>query len=261
MDQLKNFDLNNIDLNNIDLRNIDLSKLQVNTKGYDNVELSPEHEEMIRKVGLLIDDARTSKLLSCDEECRKNQKEQLLYNDYLQAKQTAENAPRVLEETERNFYEFSKGTTAYTKMREGELKKDAETKANSIAKQYMGQLVGVLELYKQYNTQNDYLSQVNNSVSLYHTNIKEIQDDISKSENKTELNNRMNYYTLQKEDFLSWVSSIINKIYYILAIAYGVTFIILNKKFTNFKLWGTLVWLLLFPTLFSYVFSKIKTDT
>ena len=112
MDQLKNFDLNNIDLNNIDLRNIDLSKLQVNTQGYDNVELSPEHEEMIRKVGVLIDDAKTSKLLSCDEECRKNQKEQLLYNDYLQAKQTAENAPRVLEETERNFYEFSKGTVS-----------------------------------------------------------------------------------------------------------------------------------------------------
>jgi len=254
MDILKNLNVNNIDLNNIDL-----SQLQVNTKGYENVELPTEHEELIKNVSTMIADAQTSKLLTCDSECRKNEKEKLLYNDYLEAKQNAENAPRVLEETERNFYEFQKGPAAYSKMREEELGKTAAKNANEVADRYIKQLIKTDELYKQYKTQQTYINQLDDASQLYQRNIKDVKKEITIDDNKVAIDNRMNYYTVQREDFLQWVSKLIQGLYYVLAVAYGVVFILLNKKYTDIKLWGTFIAVVLFPRLLSFAFDAIKT--
>ena len=72
----------------------------------DAPQLSDEHEELVQNVSNLIDKAIESKVLTCDAACQKNEKERLLFNDYLQAKQNSENAPRILEDTRKNFYEF-----------------------------------------------------------------------------------------------------------------------------------------------------------
>jgi lipopolysaccharide export LptBFGC system permease protein LptF len=253
MDALKNLNLNNIDLNNIDL-----SKLKVNTQGYDAVELSPEHEEMIRGVGQMIDDVQKSGVLTCDKECQRNKKEQLLYDDYLNAKQNAEQAPIVLEEAERNFYEYSKGTAQYNKLKEKEYTKDATTKANQIAKEYLVKLENTLELYKQYQTQQTYLSNMETTKSVLQQKVNTTEKEIGDYKNTRELNDRMDIYTQDKIGWSTWISKILNVVYYLLAAAFGFTFIFLNKQYTNKKLWAITIALLLYPTVSSFVFDQIK---
>lgn len=250
--------LKNLNLNNIDLNNVDLSQLKVNTKGYENVELSPEHEEMIKNTGQLIEDVRKSKILTCDKECRENQKKDLLYNDYLQARQNAENAPRILEEAERNFYEFSKGTAQYNKFKEGEYSKEATSVINKIAKQYLERLERVLELYNTYNTQKSYMQNVNEIIATYEKENQHLEKKIKHDMNVDHLNNRKSYYAIQKNDFYEWISSMLTTIYYILAASYMVVFVFINKQYTNVRLWLRCIGLLSVPLVSTYVYSKLN---
>lgn len=254
MDALKNLNLNNIDFNNLDL-----SKLKVNTQGYDGIELGPEHEEMINSVGKMIDEVKNSNLLTCDAECRRNQQEDALYNDYLNAKKNVEQAPAILEEAERNFYEYSKGTEQFNKMKEQEYTSQANRNANNIAKDYLEKLKSTLELYNQYKTQQTYLSNIDTTKSMLETKVDVTKKEISDYENSKHLNNRMDYYTREKIERSDWISNIIKIVYYLFAIAFGFTFIVLDKQYTNLKLWGVTIAFLLYPVVSLYVFDQIKT--
>ena len=253
MDQLSNLNLGNFNLNNIDL-----SKLKVNTKGYENVNLSPEHEKMINNVGQLIDDVRTSNVLKCDSECQRNEKEKLLYNDYLEAKQRVENAPQILEEAERNFYEFSKGTKAYSQLREKEFKADANANASKIVSSHNKLLEKTQNLINQYKTQQGFIDELDDAIDIYENNIASLSDKEHTEKNEQNIDNRLNYYKLQQEGTLLSINAYLRYVYYIVVLIFGAVFIIINGKFSDYRLWSKFIALFLFPTVFSFLFEQYK---
>ena len=254
MDSLKNIDLNNIDLNNIDL-----SKLKVNTKGYESVQLSDEHEAMIKKVGNFIDDARKSNALNCDAECKRNQKETLLYNDYLQAKQTAENAPQILEDSERNFYEFSKGGAWFQNMKRGETDKSAQKLVNLLKRDYVNNYEKFAQLLQQYSTQHIYSNNMEEVERTYENKLTNVERKEKDKKSNAAINNRKSFYDSQKTEMYDFFISIVKSIYYLIVAIYAVIMLLIHGEYKNKTIWGILIAMVLYPYVAYFLFEQVKS--
>lgn len=250
MDILKNFNVNQEMASD--------PTMAMNNAGADAVTMSPEHEAMLQSVGSMMDEAKKSDLLTCDSECQRERREQVLYDEYIRAQQVEETAPELLEQAERNYYEFSKGSEEYNKIREKHYEKEANTHIAKLRSQYEQKIKETSQLYNHYKTQQSYLNTTNNTKKMYREKIKETKGRIDDLNNKRNIHNRLDYYVNQKSDVAELISYVMTIIYYVLVVAFGVTFIILNNQFTNKKLWALTTVLLLLPTGFSFVFNQVK---
>ena len=246
-------DINNIDLNNIDLNNIDISKLKYNAHGYDGVQLSDEHEAIIAKTGAFIDEARNSKILTCDEECRQNEKENLLYSDYLQAKQTAANAPEILEESEKNFYTFSKGGLWYQNMIEQKKEDEADKLINRLYKKYKIKSNEFGVLLNKYKDQKIYGSHINDLAVSYTSRLDNVRKNIRDKTNKTNVANRKTYYEQQNKEGIINLNTILSYIYVLVVGLYIIFLLILKKQYKNPTLLGIGAGLILYPYMMPYI--------
>ena len=242
---------------NVNFNNIDLSTIKNNTKGVDNVELPPEQQAMIDNVSSFVDEARKSKVLTCDAECQRTEKERLLYNDYLQAKQNAQQAPGILEETERNFYEFSEGSEAYEKRKEKELTIQANTEVDTINKEYNIILSRTQELFDQYTSQKVYIENMDETKMSYDTKIKGLRKSIDTTTNTKNINNRMDYYISEKEQLYKTISNTLHYIFYIILSIFSLYFVVYKGQFRNWKILLIIFVGFFYHSIISFVFSEI----
>jgi hypothetical protein len=241
----------------MDLHNIDLSKLKYNSQGYEGVQLSDEHEAIIKKAGAFVDEARNSKLLTCDEECRKNEKENLLYFDYLQAKQTAENAPNMLEESEKNFYTFSKGGLWYQNMIEQKKEEEATTLVNRLYETYNNKSKEFGLLLNKYKDQKLYGSHIDELADSYTSRLDKVRKNIRNKKNKTNVANRKTYYEQQNKVSVINMNIILSYIYKLLVGFYIIFLLILKKQYKNTTLLGIAAALILYPYMMPYIIEAI----
>ena len=241
----------------MDLNNIDISKLKYNMQGYEGVNLSDEHEAIIQKAGAFIDEARNSKLLTCDEECRKNEKENLLYNDYLQAKQTATNAPKILEESEKNFYTFSKGGLWYQNMIEKKKEDEATKLISKLYEKYNIKSKEFSLLLNKYKDQKIYDSHIDDLAVNYTSRLNKIRKEIKNKTNNSNIANRKTYYEQQKKITYINMNKILSYIYKLLVGFYIIFLLILKKQYKNKTLISIGIGLILYPYVMPYIITTI----
>ena len=241
----------------MDLNNIDISKLKYNMQGYEGVNLSDEHEAIIQKAGAFIDEARNSKLLTCDEECRKNEKENLLYNDYLQAKQTATNAPKILEESEKNFYTFSKGGLWYQNMIEKKKEDEATKLISKLYEKYNIKSKEFSLLLNKYKDQKIYDSHIDDLAVNYTSRLNKIRKEIKNKTNNSNIANRKTYYEQQKKITYINMNKILSYIYKLLIGFYIIFLLILKKQYKNKTLISIGIGLILYPYVMPYIITTI----
>jgi len=241
----------------MDLNNIDISKLKYNMQGYEGVNLSDEHEAIIQKAGAFIDEARNSKLLTCDEECRKNEKENLLYNDYLQAKQTATNAPKILEESEKNFYTFSKGGLWYQNMIEKKKEDEATKLISQLYEKYNIKSKEFSLLLNKYKDQKIYDSHIDDLAVNYTSRLNKIRKEIKNKTNNSNIANRKTYYEQQKKITYINMNKILSYIYKLLIGFYIIFLLILKKQYKNKTLISIGIGLILYPYVMPYIITTI----
>jgi len=241
----------------MDLNNIDISKLKYNMQGYEGVNLSDEHEAIIQKAGAFIDEARNSKLLTCDEECRKNEKENLLYNDYLQAKQTATNAPKILEESEKNFYTFSKGGLWYQNMIEKKKEDEATKLISQLYEKYNIKSKEFSLLLNKYKDQKIYDSHIDDLAVNYTSRLNKIRKEIKNKTNNSNIANRKTYYEQQKKITYINMNKILSYIYKLLVGFYIIFLLILKKQYKNKTLISIGIGLILYPYVMPYIITTI----
>jgi hypothetical protein len=211
----------------MDFSQLDLSKLKLNTQDLDAIPLSDEHEELIQKVGAVIDSTLRNSNLVCNEECRNNKKEQELYNAYQMAKNTMIDAPHNLEDAERKYMTFKEGDVAYQRTVEKKLKGRGEEMAKLINDNYlenMKQVQGLLDKYADQTIYNEHIGELANDYSDKLSNLEERTED---EQSKMNIANRETYYKTQQlqvwkaiNDFVLNIVRILAAFYVVLVIAY-----------------------------------------
>ena len=244
---------------NIDLQNIDISKLKLNTQGYDAIPFSDEHEAFIQQVAGFVDSATQSKLLTCDAECQKNEKEKLLYNDYLQAKQNSDNAPRILEDSKKNFYEFSKGDLWYQEKRESVEQNNANKLSNVLLDKFNANVNTVGILINKYKDQQLYNEHIDDLATTYKNKLQTLQTDSVKTQTDANVKNRKSYYENQKNGWIEYANHILTILYWIIVAIYMLIMLVLHKQYKNKKVWGVSIALISYPYIVQFVVRIVSS--
>ena len=87
----------------------------------ENVNITQDHiNQLYGGVTPLLDKFFEDNPLNCDAKCRENMESELLYENYMRAKDQLEVAPQEFENAEKAFYTYSQGGAAYVNFKEGE---------------------------------------------------------------------------------------------------------------------------------------------
>lgn len=236
-------------MNTIDFNNLDMSKLNLNTSnlGLDTLPLSEEHKSMLENVTALLNSNTLQNSIQCDAECRKNKKEQGLYNEYIQAKNTYTNAPENLEDTERKFYSFSKGGAWYMNFKEKEEEKNADAMIQLLKSDFETNLQKIRLLISQNRDRENYNTKLNELLKSYEEKIKNAQKTHDRIENSSNIANRETIYDVETIQTYSSIHTYTYIFVILLFIAYciyilGVKKIYTRKQFIFVVLFSIVLW-------------------
>jgi hypothetical protein len=176
----------------------------------------------------------TSSLL-CGPTCQKQQTEDKLKQEYLDAEVNIQTAPSKLDETKKNYYIFSKGEAYYNEMQEKELQRKAEMITQTLKKQFDDQVKQAETLNYYYNT--DLINSKNTQelYSEYRSKNKNIERNIRVSNNDILTNDRKTYYETQEIDDLEYYYNILFVVYYVVVVILSI-FILFFKTEMSFML-------------------------
>lgn len=232
------------------MNNLDLSKLDLNTYGVDAVQLPENHEEMIQKVSDTLDFVNQNREeLYCNKECQQNRKERELYNQYMKRKTQLLNAPKLLEESERNYITFKEGGLEYEKKREKELDQKINEITKELTKEYNSNHKIVNMTLDNYRDLVKYDTRLDELIKMYNEKINKVDTNITNIKNENNIADRNTYYDMKKINVWSSLNKIFQTIMWILVIVYFIIIIRYKKyKERKFKIGGgILVFILLFP--------------
>ena len=240
----------------MDLTNIDLSKINMtDINGNEGKPIDEETKAMIRNMASFITNAQKGMYVQCDEECRKNKKEELLFQDYLQAKQTSENAPRILEESEKNFYTFSKGGLWYQNMMEDKQKQTATEVTDKLMKKYTSNAEKMEILINKYRDQEIYKTRIDDLMNNYSSRVNKLDHKLANTESNSAIENRRTFYNTQKISLVDSLKHMLKIVYFLLVAVYVVIMVILQGQYKNRKVLLTVAGFIAYPYVIGYVFD------
>jgi len=87
------------------------------------MENTPSQQQIMSQLNTLLHTTSSSLLCGPGTECAKEQEEERLRKEYTDAKINKQRAPALVDETEKEYYTFTKGTSGYNKWKEEDLRK------------------------------------------------------------------------------------------------------------------------------------------
>lgn len=242
-------------------QNIDIDALSaklsqtVNSDQFKAMNLDPQTQEWVNNVSNLTDQLKNSDLLTCDMECQREKQERNLYNEYVRLLDAAEKVPRELEDAERNYYVFAKGTKFYQNMEEEKYKKYIDEQVNTYSKK--GE--------DSFNKINTLLSYLTNQVGLkdnyntisgnYTTVINKIEDALSDASSNLNIENRNVYYDSQKIENYSVLNNVLFYVYYFMIAVLAVVLLAVKRLYKNKQVLSIIGLLAVFPYAMNFLYS------
>lgn len=202
-------------MSNNDLGNIDLNKMGMGGSG-----LSDEHAKLLENATSMLNNNELKTTLNCDDDCIRDKQEKALYDDYLNAKNTYENAPNVLEDTERKFYSFSKGGVWYQNFKEQQSEKTASSLIKYLRTDFTDYLKRIKLMINTFNEQEKYVHHIGDLSSQYEKKVKTINNYKSKIENDSNISNREYTYDADNIVFYKKISKYTFWITFLILILY-----------------------------------------
>jgi len=190
---------------------------------------------------------KATKAISCDPECQKKRKAELLEQSFNDAKTNLHNAPSKLHTAAKKYYTFTQGEDGYKEYIETELKKKVDEIASkkqevfdanvataieetSIYEGLMLNYSNVLDLYTKYKDENERMTR----------DIKTTRADILTNDRKT-------FYEDQGIANLTFYYSIIRAIYILCCIIFVVLSVLSPSQFSIKVKLAVLALLILYP--------------
>ena len=190
---------------------------------------------------------KATKAISCDPECQKKRKAELLEQSFNDAKTNLHNAPSKLHTAAKKYYTFTQGEVGYKEYIESELtkkvveiatKKQEEFDANiataisetSVYEGLMLNYMNVVDLYEKYKDENEKMSR----------DIKTTRSDILTNDRKT-------FYEDQGISNLTFYYSIIQGVYILCVIIFVALSVLSPSQFSIKVKLAVLTMLIIYP--------------
>lgn len=196
----------------------------------------------------------TSSLL-CGPTCQKQQTEDKLKQEYLDAEVNIQTAPNKLDETKKNYYTFSKGEAYYNDMQEKDLQRKAEMITQTLKKEFDDQVKQTQTLNYYYNTNLINSKNTQELYSGYRSKNKNLERNIRVSNNDILTNDRKTYYETQEIDDLEYYYNILFVVYYVVIVILSI-FILFFKTEMSFMLrLGLVILFSILPYLLNWIWA------
>ena len=207
---------------------------------------------------------KATKAISCDPECQKKRKAELLEEKFNEAKTNLHNAPSKLHTAAKKYYTFTQGEAGYKEYIEAELKKKVDEIAakkqeefdanvataiaeTSVYEGLMLNYLNVVDLYAKYKDENEKMTR----------DIKTTRADILTNDRKT-------FYEDQGISNLTFYYSIIQGVYILCGIIFVALSVLAPSQFSIKVKLAVLVLLIIYPFIstkvlvfFIGIYSKI----
>lgn len=206
--------------------------MQNNSFGAENIELPKEHEELVQKVGKMIDTIDYQNILTCDAECEKNKLERSLYENYNKAKTNLENAPKQLDQAERNYLTFSLGGLEYQEQKEEEMSQEAESLVLELTTLFEEKKRKIYDLIGYYNSQLNSEEYGRTLANDYTKKANQNMDNLENEKSKNNVADRISYYNIEWFNYWKSFHSYMAYIFLLLSIVF-LSIMIVYKKYTT----------------------------
>lgn len=236
------------------LQNVDLNEIINNSS---MIEMPEGQEELLSKISGFVDNVNNDSVLRCDSECQKNRRSTELYEKYADARENAETAPEEVENTERDYYIYSKGDYAYNKMKEREYSKKGKKLASLLKSDFNENYKEIGLLLNNVNQQNTYNKHIDDLVNTYSNENTELNKNIQNTESKTNVANRKTTYYSQYIDYMETISTTLYRLNLILTIIFLIFAYLGKKMHIRFYQIISVVLIINLVTPYNYIFKKI----
>lgn len=216
---------------------MDFSKLtEENFNGFESIKdlLPEEHQQLLGKAEEGIDYIKENQhLFGCNDDCKKNLKEQELYNKFINAEVSLEKAPDKLEEAEKNFITFKDGGLKYQKILESKNTKIANKNAKDLKDKFNDKINIIKLQLEAYKDQDIYTSNMEDLYNSYKEKIEETEKENTNIINNRNISNRNSYYDYQWIGFYKSVNSFIKKTFWIFFLIFTIIAVYYKKYNTR----------------------------
>ena len=200
---------------------------------------------------------KASQVISCDQECQKQKKENELKQIYLDSETNLKSAPSQLKLAEKNYFTYTNGVQAYDTLQNNELEQKADLiintfnsnfneenkKINIAIDTYEGILLNfknIVELYLNYKKEN-----------------KDLQEQLKDETSDVLTNERKTYYEDQGIDNLKYYYYILLVIYVIFVLGLGISTFIYPSTFSWIKKLGILIIFVVLPFISTWLLGAL----
>ena len=249
-------------MDNIDVGNIDLGAVsqQLSTQSQQVQEIpnmDPQTTAFINNVASMTQQLNESDLLNCNEECQRKRKIDELLVKYEAAVKNVESADEELEDAERNYYVFSRGQQYYDNMMTDKYTKAINTELEGITSDYRKEYRELSALIKYNTDQRTYQDNYRKIMEYKGEQVSENSKNINDTESDVNVENRKVFYDSQKGEFYNKLNNALFYIYYIVVLVLAGIVFGIQKKYSNRKAIGVIVFLLAYPFIVNPLYNGV----
>jgi hypothetical protein len=195
-----------------------------------------------------MDDKLLESISECkDSICLRTKIENELRQQYDDAKINIDIAPKILEDTKKNYYIFKEGENYYNEILEKDLNNKANEFINSIMEKFNKQISNIEILNKYMISSMENSQNIKDLYESYKKDRKYLEEKIRNEYGDILINNRKTYYSTEALDKLKQWHIFFWYIYYILVLILIIGFIFINTQTSNNKKIIIIILLLIYP--------------
>ena len=198
------------------------------------------------KINSLIDLAKDR--LTCDTDCQKKRQGALYKKEWELAKKNYKNAPEEIRRTEKNYYVYDKGYTAYKDMLFDRYAKTAAEFKQSSNQKYNAVSGEIQDMLANYDAGTAYLKRMNELYDIKLAEKTKLKRDIDDYIGNTQTSGRKVVYEDRARDWLTSFRTIMLYIYFLILIYYIVLGSFIPKQaYKQWKVWLLILAYILLP--------------
>lgn len=199
----------------------------------------------------------SSQAIMCGPACQKIKVSEELKQKYLDAETNLQIAPIKFEQSKKNYYTYSQGSSYYINMQEEELKSKAENISQMLEENFNNEMSNANLMNTNLNTE---LINSNNSIDLLNEFLEKNQTlklKLKERHGDILTNDRKTYYETEAFTTLGLWYSLLWYIYYIFVIILLLSLIFAPNDLTLFKKVVITILFILYPYYINYIWEWI----
>jgi len=205
----------------------------------------------IEKFNQMIDQA--SKIVSCDAECERTKRQELLKTKFADARANLQTAPDQLSLASKQYFSFSNGQTKYDEITTQELVKKSKLLSAEIASHFLDEANVARNSLQDYSNALTDAKMANEYNDILINKIDELQNILYNDINGTVTNNRKSHYETESMANLRKWNYVYLIVFYVLVIGLSFSFVVVPNTNSAVKKIVICVMLILYPFYILYV--------